>query len=102
MYLGDGRNQVICHLCKRVKLSAKVGLVEERKNRDRTHSRNWANSVHHPLDSPNSPFPCIGSVNRLLNFVGATESNPSLLGRRHLLAIWHRSASLDGKGIWRG
>src|SRR6266571_3984323 len=102
MHLGYGRNQVIRHLCKRVELRAKLGSVEERQNGYCTHFRNWTNSVRYPLDSTNSPFPCIGSVNRLLSFVGATESHQSLLGRRHLcLAIWHRSASLDGKRIWR-
>src|SRR6266702_6689890 len=103
MHLGDGRNQVICYLRKRVELRAEVGSVEERQNGYCTHLRNWANSVHHPLDSTYSSFPCIRSVNWLLVFVGATESNQSLLGRRHLcLAIWHRSASLDARGIWRG
>src|SRR6266571_7010194 len=100
MYLGYGRNQVICHLCKWMELN--VGSVEERQNGYCTHFRNWTNSVHHPLDSTNSPFQCIGSVNRLLSFVGATESNQSLLGRRHLCpAIWHISNCLNGKRIWR-
>src|SRR6266702_373186 len=105
MHLRNGRNQAICDLCKRIELRAKVGSVEERQNGYYTHFRNWANGVHHPFDSTNSPFPCIGSVNRLevLSFVRATESNQSFLGRRHLrLAIWQGSASLDGKGIWRG
>src|SRR6266702_3764358 len=105
MHLGYGRNQVIRHLRKRVKLRANVGSVEERQNGHCTHFRNWANSVHHPLNSTSSTFPCIGSVNRPLSFVGATESNLSLLDncKRHLSqAIRHRSASLDGKGVWRG
>src|SRR6266702_1044079 len=103
MHLGDGRNQVICHLRKRMELSAQVGSVEERQNGYCTHFRNRTNSVHHPLDSTNSPFPCIRSVNRLLSFIGATDRNQSLLSRRHLcLAIWHSSASLDGKGFRRG
>src|SRR6266702_106761 len=102
-HLGDGRNQAKCHLCKWVELRAKVGSVEERQNGYCTHFRNWANNAHHPLDSTDSPFQCIGSVNRLLSLVGATERNQSLLDRRHLyLVIWHRCASLDEKGICRG
>src|SRR6266702_1044209 len=101
MHLGNGRNQAVRHLCKWVELRAKVGSVEERQNGYCTHFRNWAYSVHHPLDSTNSRFPCILSVNRLLSFIGAAEGNQSLLGERCLgQAMCHRSASLDGKGIW--
>src|SRR6266702_2277 len=100
MHLGDDRNQVIRHLCKWVELRTKVGSVEEGQNGYCTHFRNWANNVHHPLDSTNSPFPCIGSVNRFLSFVGATESNQSLLNRRGLsLAMCRRVVGLNGKGI---
>src|SRR6266702_7869411 len=103
MHLGDGRNQVICHLCKRVELRAKVGLVEERQNGYCTHFRNWSYSVHHPLYSTNSPFPFILWVNRLHSFIGATEIGQSFLCERCLgLAMCHRSANLDGKGIRRG
>src|SRR6266702_6197850 len=103
MHLGNGRNQAVRHLCKWVELRAKVGSVEERQDGYCTHFRNWAYSVQHPLDSLNSPFPCILSVNRPLSFIGAMESNLSLLCRRHLcMAIWQRRANLDGKGIRRG
>src|SRR6266702_1684345 len=100
MHLRNGRNQAIGHLRKWVQLRAKVGGVDEKQNGYCTHLRNWAYSVHHPLDSHNSPFPCILSVNRLLSFIGAIESNLSLLGRRRLCpAIRH---NLDGKGIRGG
>src|SRR6266702_3745737 len=100
-HLGDGRNQAICHLCKRVELRAKVGSVEERQNGYCTHFRDRAYSVHRPPNSTNSPFPCILSADRLLSLICATESDQSLLGGRRLgLAICHKSASLDGKGIW--
>ncbi len=49
-----------------------------------THFRDWAYSVNHLLDSTDSLFPCIRSVNRLRSFVGATENNQSLLSRRQL------------------
>src|SRR6266702_3107745 len=79
MHLGDGRNQVMSHLCKRVELTAKGGSVDERQNEYWTHFHNLAYSVHHPFDSTNGPFPCVRSVNRLLGFIGAADSNQSLL-----------------------
>src|SRR6266702_3273831 len=102
MHLGNGRNQVVCHLCKRVELRAKVCSVEERQNGYCTHFRNWAYSVHHPLDSTDSPFPFILSVNWLPTLIGATESNLCLLCGRRLGLVMYRSPRLDGKGIWRG
>ncbi len=86
-----------------MKLRAEVGSVEDRQNEYYTHFCNWAQGIHDPLDLPNSSFPCIRLLDRLLDFISAIEINPSLLDEGRLcLVLWYMSATLDGKVIrWR-
>src|SRR6266702_1637187 len=85
-----------------MELIAEVGSVEDRQNEYYTHFCNWAQSIHHPLDLPDSPFPCIRSVNQPLDFIRAIEINPGLLDKGCLcLVLWHRGATVVRRVIRR-
>ncbi len=78
-----------------MELIAEVGSVEDRQNEYYTHFCNWAQSIHHPLDLPNSPFPRIRSVDQRLDLIRAFEIGPGFFDKGRIrLVLWHRSATV--------
>ena len=74
-----------------------IGSVEDRRNEYYTYSRDRAQSIHEPLDPPDNPSPRLRSVDRLLKFISAFETNLSLLDKENLsFVLWHGSATLNG------
>src|SRR6266702_3614481 len=85
-----------------MQLIAQVGSVEDRQNEYHTHFCNWAQSIHNPLDLPKTPFPRIRSVDELLDLTRPIESSPGLSDKGCIpLVLWHRSATVGRKAIWR-